>query len=70
MLPLTEPASKHSDTPIAVAYKRGHWEVVKYLAKTHHYDTKGDHENLLYKFHKVKEIFPCLHYQFLILFIV
>ncbi len=33
--------NKAGDTPLSLAYKGGHWEVVKYLAITHHCDTKG-----------------------------
>ncbi len=33
--------NKAGDTPISLAYKGGHWEVVKYLAITHHCDTKS-----------------------------
>ncbi len=33
--------NKAGDTPLSQAYKGGHWEVVKYLAITHHCDTKG-----------------------------
>ncbi len=31
--------NKAGDTPLYLAYKGGHWEVVKYLAITHHCDT-------------------------------
>ncbi len=33
--------NKAGDTPLSLAYKGGHWEVVKYLAITHHCDTKS-----------------------------
>ena len=35
----TEPVNKAGDTPLSLAYKGEHWEVVKYLAITHHCDT-------------------------------
>ncbi len=37
----TGTVNKAGDTPLSLAYKRGHWEVVKYLAITHHCDTKS-----------------------------
>ncbi|XP_064398478.1 uncharacterized protein LOC135345065 isoform X3 [Halichondria panicea] len=37
---LNKPINKAGDTPLSVLYKGGHWEVVKYLAITHHCDTK------------------------------
>ncbi len=33
--------NKAGDSPLSLAYKGGHWEVVKYLAITHHCDTKS-----------------------------
>ena len=33
--------NKAGDTPLSLAYKGRHWEVVKYLAITHHCDTKS-----------------------------
>ena len=33
--------NKAGDTPLSLAYKGRHWEVVKYLAITHQCDTKG-----------------------------
>ena len=39
-LPHAEPANKAGDTPLSLAYKRGHWEVVKYLAQEHQCDPK------------------------------
>ncbi len=38
----TEPVNKAGDTPLSLAYKGGHWEVVKYLAITHHCDTTSN----------------------------
>ncbi len=35
----TGTVNKAGDTPFSLAYKGGHWEVVKYLAITHHCDT-------------------------------
>ena len=37
----TEPVNKAGDTPLSLAFKGGHWEVVKYLAITHHCDAKS-----------------------------
>ncbi len=34
----TEPVNKAGDTPLFLAYVGEHWEVVKYLAITHHCD--------------------------------
>ncbi len=39
-LPHAEPANKAGDTPLSLAYKHGHWEVVKYLAQEHQCDPK------------------------------
>ncbi len=35
----TGTVNKAGDTPLSLAYKGGHWEVVRYLAITHHCDT-------------------------------
>ncbi len=36
MCACTGTVNKAGDTPLSLAYKGGHWEVVKYLAITHH----------------------------------
>ncbi len=42
MCACTGTVNKAGDTPLSLAYKHGHWEVVKYLAITHHCDTKSN----------------------------
>ncbi len=37
----TGTVNQAGDTPLSLAYKGGHWEVVKYLAITYHCDTKS-----------------------------
>ncbi len=43
----TGTVNKAGDTPLSLAYKRGHWEVAKYLVITHHCDTKSKSSSLL-----------------------
>ncbi len=42
MCACTGTVNKAGDTPLSLAYKGGHWEVVKYLAITHHCDTTSN----------------------------
>ena len=37
----TDTVNKAGDTPLSLAYKGGHWDLVKYLTITHHCDTKS-----------------------------
>ena len=36
----TEAVNRQGETAIFVAYKESHWKVVKFLANTHHCDTR------------------------------
>ncbi len=53
--------NKAGDTPLSLAYKGGHWEVVKYLAITHHCDTKSKLTlHVLYSIYMCPQ-FACIH---------
>ncbi len=45
--------NKAGDTPLSLAYKSGFWKVAKYLAITHHCDTKSN-ANLLFILHCIE----------------
>ena len=63
MCACTGTVNKSGDTPLSLAYKGGHWEVVKYLAITHHCDATSNFHLIFTVVNDLLVLFYC-NYKF------